>query len=306
MQDLKNKVAVITGAASGLGEQFARLAAREGMRLVLADIQADALSSLVASLRETGTDLREMVCDVSQSAQVKALADLCMKEFGVAHLLFNNAGVGTGGLIWENTEADWDWVLGVNLKGVINGIRHFTPLMLAAQKEDSHYRAHIVNTASVAGILNTPNLGVYNVSKHAVVSLSETLYQDLQLIDAAIGVSVLCPYFVQTGIANSARNRPENYPAANASLSQLTSEQMIKKATQHGSKTAEEIASITFDAISKNQFYIFTHPEVAPAIQQRFQDIQQAKNPADPFERTPEMRAKLRAAIVGHKTSKSY
>ena len=137
------------------------------------------------------------------------------QRFGAPHLVFNNAGVGSGGLIWENSVADWQWVLGVNLWGVVHGVRLFTPMMLQAAKQDPSYRGHIVNTASMAGLLAAPNMGVYNVSKHAVVALSETLYQDLQLVSHQVGASVLCPYFVPTGISQSHRNRPATWRLKN-------------------------------------------------------------------------------------------
>src|SRR5690606_6133975 len=202
------KVAVVTGAASGFGRAFAQRGAALGMKLVLADVQQEALAQVAAELTQQGIDVLSVPCDVSQAEQVQALADAAMARFGAVHLLFNNAGVGTGGLLWESSAADWEWVLGVNLFGVIHGVRIFTPLMLASAKHDSGYRGHIVNTASVAGLQNAPTMGVYNVSKHAVVSLTETLFQDLRIIDAPIGVSLLCPYFVPTGIHQSARNRP--------------------------------------------------------------------------------------------------
>ena len=142
----------------------------------------------------------------------KRWARRCRQRFGAPHFVFNNAGVGSGGLIWENTLADWEWVLGVNLMGVVHGVRVFTPMMLEAARRDPAFEGHIVNTASMAGLVNPPNMGVYNVSKHAVVSLSETLYQDLRLVTDQVGASVLCPFFVPTGITQSQRNRPATWP----------------------------------------------------------------------------------------------
>jgi NAD(P)-dependent dehydrogenase (short-subunit alcohol dehydrogenase family) len=182
MKTFKDKVAVITGGASGLGREFANVAAREGMKLVLADVQLDALEHAVEELKARGVRVIGTVCDVRKGEQVQALADAAIAEFGAVHLVFNNAGVGSGGLIWENTEADWEWVMGVNVWGVIHGVRIFTRLMLEAAASDAAFEGHIVNTASMAGLLNAPAMGVYNVSKHAVVSLSETLYHDLQLV----------------------------------------------------------------------------------------------------------------------------
>jgi NAD(P)-dependent dehydrogenase (short-subunit alcohol dehydrogenase family) len=208
MKTFADKVAVITGGASGLGREFASKAASLGMKLVLADVQQDALDKAKAELEQQGAVVLAMLCDVRKGEQVQALADATMTKFGAVHLVFNNAGVGSGGLIWENTEADWEWVLGVNVWGVIHGVRVFTKLMLDCAARDPQFEGHIVNTASMAGLLNAPTMGVYNVSKHAVVSLTETLYHDLQLVEAPISASVLCPYFVPTGISQSHRNRP--------------------------------------------------------------------------------------------------
>ena len=183
MENFAGRVAVITGAGSGLGREFANEAARLGMKLVLADVDAAALEQVSSALQAGGADVLAMVCDVRKAAHVEELADAAMIRFHGVHLLFNNAGVGSAGLIWENSEADWEWVLGVNLWGVIHGVRLFTPHMLAAAKADPTWRGHIVNTASMAGLLTPPNMGIYNVSKHAVVSLTETLYQDLRADD---------------------------------------------------------------------------------------------------------------------------
>ena len=173
MKQFAGGVAVITGGASGFGKEFAKIGAGLGMKLVLADIQQDALDAAVAEFSAQGVEVIGLRVDVSKVEDVQALADAAIKAFGKVNLLFNNAGVGAGGLIWENTERDWDWVLGVNLHGVIHGVRIFTPLMLEAAKKDPSYEGHIVNTASMAGLLNAPAMGIYNVSKHAVVALSE-------------------------------------------------------------------------------------------------------------------------------------
>jgi len=299
MNDFKDKVAVITGAASGFGREFARLGARLGMKLVLADVQRDALDATQAELQAQGAQSIAVLCDVRKAEQVQALADAAIAQFGVVHLLFNNAGVGAGGLVWENSEADWDWVLGVNLFGVIHGVRIFTPLMLAAAKADPEYRGHIVNTASIAGLQNAPTMGIYNVSKHAVVSLSETLYQDLRLIDAAVGVSLLCPYFVPTGIHQSERNRPDDV-AADASLtaSQRTAQAFSEKSVISGKVSAAEVAELTFDAIRKERFYIYSETEPLAAAARRMEDIVQQRNPHDPFADVPHVRDLLRARLV--------
>ncbi|MDZ7632562.1 MAG: SDR family NAD(P)-dependent oxidoreductase [Gemmatimonadaceae bacterium] len=205
--EMSGCVAVITGAGSGFGREFARLGAARAMKLVLADINQEALDATVQEMQDAGVEVIGVRTDVSKAEQVQALADAAMARFGAVHLLFNNAGVGSGGFVWESTDADWQWVMGVNVWSVIHGIRIFTPLMLAHGEP-----AHIVNTASAAGLISAPNMGIYNVSKHAVVALSETLHQDLTLVGANIGVSVLCPAFVPTGIAQSHRNRPSSWP----------------------------------------------------------------------------------------------
>ena len=204
MKHFAGKVAVITGAGSGFGREFARIAARERMKLMLADIQRDALEEAVGEARALGAQAAGLRVDVASAPDVQRLADLTMEQFGAAHLLFNNAGVaGCGGFVWEASFKDWQWVLGVNLLGVVHGIRSFVPPML---KQDCE--CHVVNTASAAGLVCAPLMGVYNVSKHGVVALSETMFHDLRAAGAKVGVSVLCPAFVPTNIVHSERNRP--------------------------------------------------------------------------------------------------
>jgi NAD(P)-dependent dehydrogenase (short-subunit alcohol dehydrogenase family) len=212
IDNFAGKTAVLTGAGSGFGLECARIGARLGMNLVLVDVQQDALDAAAAEMQAAGSQVLARKVDVSNAAQMEQLAADVQQRFGAPHLVFNNAGVGAGGLVWENSVKDWEWVLGVNLWGVVHGVRLFTPMMLAAAKADPAWRGHIINTASMAGLLNAPNMGIYNVSKHAVVSLSETLYQDLSLVTDQIGASVLCPYFVPTGISQSHRNRPQDLP----------------------------------------------------------------------------------------------
>ena len=187
-------VAVITGAASGFGLEASRIAATRGMKVVMADVQADALDAAAAQIRALGAEVLPYRLDISKAAEVEALGATTLQRYGAPHFVFNNAGVGAGGLIWEHTLKDWEWVIGVNLMGVAHGVRVFTPMMLTAAKANPAYRGHIVNTASMAGLLNAPNMGVYNVSKHAVVSMSETLYQDLALVTGQVHAHVLCPF----------------------------------------------------------------------------------------------------------------
>jgi NAD(P)-dependent dehydrogenase (short-subunit alcohol dehydrogenase family) len=234
--------------------------------------------------RETGADVIGVRTDVSKADAVQALADATMARFGAVHLLFNNAGVGSGGSVWESTDADWQWVMGANVWSVIHGVRIFTPLMLAHGEP-----AHIVNTASAAGLINAPNMGIYNVSKHAVVALSETLYQDLKLIGATVGVSVLCPAFVPTGIAFSHRTRPvalQNSTPPTPSM--LAAQQASVKAVESGRISALEIAALTFAAIDEGRFYIVPHEKILDIVRQRMNDIVALRNPSDMFALTPE------------------
>ncbi|MDR2156059.1 MAG: SDR family oxidoreductase [Burkholderiaceae bacterium] len=295
--NFQGKTAVLTGAGSGFGLECARIAARRGMNVVLVDIQQDALEAANAEIQALGA--RTLACrvDVSQPAAVDALAENTQTTFGAPHFVFNNAGVGFGGLIWENTIEDWQWVLGVNLWGVINGVRAFTPMMLQAARQDPAYRGHIVNTASMAGLLTPPNMGVYNVSKHAVVALSETLYQDLRLVTEQISASVLCPYFVPTGISQSARNRPSNLPATEQTASQRINRAMSNKAVGSGKVTADEMAQRVFEAIEHDQFYIFSHPKALGNFKSRADALLALQNPPDPFAARPEIGADLRKAL---------
>lgn len=299
MKTFKDRVVVITGGASGFGKEFAHVAARLGMKIVIADVQDEALSVLESTLTTEGVQVLAKHCDVRHADQVQALAVATMQRFGAVHLVFNNAGVGSGGLIWENSQTDWEWVLGVNLWGVIHGVRIFTNLMLACAKEDPGYEGHIVNTASMAGLLNAPTMGVYNVSKHAVVSLSETLYHDLQLMQLPIRASVLCPYFVPTGISQSHRHRPDDLPAGDVTASQRAAQIMSHKAVTSGKISAAEVAEMTFDAIRDEQFYIFSHPGALTGVQDRMSDILQQRNPGDPYKDAPQIRNMLQAKING-------
>ena len=222
-----------------------------------------------------------------------------MQRFGVPHFVFNNAGVGAGGLIWEHTLKDWEWVIGVNLMGVAHGVRVFTPLMLEAARKDPAWRGDIVNTASMAGLLNAPNMGVYNVSKHAVVSMSETLYQDLALVTEQVHAHVLCPFFVPTGIHKSERNRPADMPAAQPTRSQLIAQAMSDQAVTKGKVSAAQVAQWVFDACAQNQFYIYSHPKSLASVQVRLEDIMTPRNPTDPFAAKSELGSKLRADLKG-------
>ncbi len=297
ISDFKGKTAVLTGAGSGFGLECARIGARLGMNLVLADVQQDALDKAAAEISATGAQVLAVRLDVSKAAEVEDLGRAVFERFGAPHFVFNNAGVGAGGLVWENTLQDWEWVIGVNLMGVAHGLRVFTPMMLDAAKKDPAWQGHIVNTASMAGLLNAPNMGIYNVSKHAVVAMSETLYQDLALVTDQIGASVLCPFFVPTGINQSHRNRPGGLEAAKPTRSQLIGQAMSDKAVGSGKVTAAEVAQKVFDAIAANQFYIYSHPKAIGSVQTRLEDILQARNPTSPFAHKPELGEELKKAL---------
>ncbi len=301
MSNLKlqaGQTAVITGAGSGFGLELARLAASKGLNLVLTDVQQDALDAAVAELTAVGVQVAALRGDVSRAEDVQALADLCMERFGAPHVVINNAGVAHGGLIWEHTQRDWEWVLGVNLFGVVHGLRVFMPLMLEAARQDPTWQGHMVNVASMAGLLNSPNMGAYNVSKHAVVSLSETLYQDLALVTDQVHASVLCPYFVPTGIHLSHRTRPaERRRAGKPTASQMIAQAMSTKAVTSGRVTAADTAQLVFNAIESGQFYVYTHPQALGMVQTRLEDVVQARNPTDPFAGKPELGEQLRKAL---------
>lgn len=296
MSDWQGRTAVITGGASGFGLETARIAARRGMNVVLADVQADALQIAADELRGLGAQVLPQRLDVSRAEQVDALAAATLQRFGAPHFVFNNAGVGAGGLVWEHSAADWDWVMGVNVMGVAHGVRAFAPPMLAAAAADPGWHGHIVNTASMAGLLTPPNMGVYNVSKAAVVSLTETLYHDLSLVTDQVHAHLLCPYFVPTGIHRSDRNRPGGAEAP-ATRSQKIAAAMSEKAVTSGKVTAAQVAQLVFDAMDQGRFYIYSHPKALGGVRTRMEDQVQQRNPTDPFHERPEIGVQLRAAL---------
>ncbi|MGF6294868.1 SDR family oxidoreductase [Paraburkholderia youngii] len=290
MFEFAGKVAVITGAGSGFGRAFAHKGAALGMKLVLADVDAEQLAQTVDALREGGAEAIGVPTDVSSAAQVEALARAALAAFGKVHLLFNNAGVGTGGFLWESSANDWSWVFGVNVMGVAHGVRVFAPLMLAQNEP-----AHIVNTASVAGLLAPPAMGIYNASKHAVVALTETLYHDLKLAqadtDGEVGCSLLCPAFVPTGIAQAERARPDELRnASRPTRSQIAAAKQLQRAVQSGKLSADDVADIAFEAIAARRFYIITHPGIMATVKLRHEDIEQLREPSDPMSLKPEVK----------------
>jgi NADP-dependent 3-hydroxy acid dehydrogenase YdfG len=282
MKDYKDKVAVITGAASGIGRAIAERCAQEGMKVVIADVEKEALRQTEKEMKTAGAQVVPVVTDVSKSRDVERLARRTLDAYGSVHLLFNNAGVTTGTVIWESTLADWKWLLGVNLWGTIHSIRVFVPIML---KQDTE--CHIVNTASMAALISYPGRGIYTVTKHAVLALSEKLYHELSWQGAKIKVSVLLPGTVKTRIWDADRNRPAALQNDPRDVKELSSgyeavNEMGRLALESG-LPPRQVADCVFDAISKDKFYIITHPEMKPLLQLRADDIIQERNPTNPF-----------------------
>jgi len=279
MKELKQKVAVVTGGASGLGRSLALAFAREGMRVAIADVDASGLERVAEEFRALGFDALVQHTDVTQGEDVDALADRVVAELGGVHLVCNNAGVALTAPAWETTVADWQWTLGVNLWGVIHGIRAFVPRLIAQDE------GHIVNTASVAGLISPPGSGAYSATKHAVVTLSETLHHDLKEHGAAVGVSVLCPAYVPTGIADSERNRPKQFanPPREQSPLMRAKQAMLRKAVQSGRISSDQVAQMVVAAVKANRFYILTHPRIKSAIEDRMRDILDERAPHNPL-----------------------
>ncbi|MFH2012064.1 MAG: SDR family NAD(P)-dependent oxidoreductase [Pseudomonadota bacterium] len=278
MKDFKDKVAVITGAASGIGFGIAERCAQEGMNVVLADVEEKALTKAEEEIKKIGAKALSVLTDVSKENDVKALAQKTLDTFGAVHVLCNNAGVNAGRTIWESTLADWEWVIGVNLWGVIYGVRTFLPIMLEQDTE-----CHIVNTASMAGLISYPGSGVYNVTKQGIVALSETLYHELNLRNAKVKVSVLCPGAVNTQIIDAARNRPitlQNEPAKEAVSPKLKKQREAWIQSLKEGMSPQQLADHIFQSIRDEKFYILSHPEWKPKIQLRMEDILQGRNPS--------------------------
>jgi NAD(P)-dependent dehydrogenase (short-subunit alcohol dehydrogenase family) len=279
MKALKGKVAAVTGAASGLGRAMALAFAREGMHVAFADLDEAGAVAAAQEARACGVEAFGMRVDVSSAAELERFASRTMTELGGAHLVCNNAGVSPLGAIWESTLADWQWILGVNLWGVIHGVRAFMPRLLAQGE------GHVVNTASVAGLISPPGMGAYNVTKHAVVALSESLYHDLAERNANVGVSVLCPAYVPTGIAECERSRPPALRNAEAAPSPLqqAKQAMLRKAIASGRLSADDIARAVLDAVKRERFYVLTHPRIKGAIRARLEDMLEERAPRNPL-----------------------
>jgi NAD(P)-dependent dehydrogenase (short-subunit alcohol dehydrogenase family) len=270
------KVGVVTGAASGIGRGMAESFAAAGMKVVLGDVEADALRKTAEALRGTGADVHSVVTDVSKADQVQALADESLKKFGAVHVVCNNAGIGTGSpSIWETTLDDWKWILDVNLMGVVHGVRTFVPIMLEQGSE-----SHMVNTASLAGLV--AGEGAYGVTKFGVVALSESLHFDLERAGAKTKVSVLCPGFVTTNIMDSERNRPVERKSASPLPTDPMAEAYVewfREQIQSG-LDPRSVGDQVLSAIREERFYILTHPQWNPVIEHRMKGILEGRNPS--------------------------
>jgi NAD(P)-dependent dehydrogenase (short-subunit alcohol dehydrogenase family) len=278
MKEFQGKVAVITGAASGIGRALADACCAEGMKVVLADVERAALARTEEELRARGGAVLAVPTDVSVEAQVQALAREALEAFGAVHLVVNNAGVGTAGLLWEQALTDWQWVVGVNFWGVVHGIRTFVPILLRQGAE-----GHVVNTASVAGLLAGPGNGIYGATKFAVVALSESLHFELGLVGGHVGVSVLCPGYVRTRILESERNRPAELRGRSPALTpeQKAVAEWVRRQIDSGTPPAE-IAAQVLEAVKTRRFFVLPHPEFDPLIERRTRDLLARRNPELP------------------------
>jgi len=281
MQSLEGKVAIVTGAASGIGLGMTEAFASRGMKVVMADVEAQALEREADRLTRANFEVFPVVTDTSSFESVTALADAAEARFGLVHVLCNNAGVagvGGGQPIWAQTQNDWDWVMGVNFWGVVNGLRAFTPRMIAHGES-----GHIVNTSSILG-LTTGAGTIYNVSKHAVTRLTEGLFHDLKAADANIGVTVLCPGMIATNIITSARNRPGELTDAGDVLDAARQQAIAAMDARFKADgmAPREVGEMVAQAILDDQFYVLTHADNMEAVKRRFEDITALRNPSPP------------------------
>ena len=272
MKEFMDKVAVITGAASGIGFGIAERCAQEGMRVVLAGINLENLNKAEKELKQIGTQTLCVQTDVSKREDIETLAKKTIDNFGAVHLLVNNAGLGAGLSIWESTWSDWEWVMGVNLWGIIYGVKVFVPIMLEQDEQ-----CHIVNTSSIAGLLPYHPSAPYQVTKHAVVALTENLQYSLIQKKSKIRASVLCPGYVKTRILGAERNRPKKLQNEPVKLSpeQAAILQYLQESIDAGI-SPQDVAEILFRAIKEERLYINTNPELNSRVQERMNNIMQS------------------------------
>ena len=277
MKEFRGKVAVVTGAASGIGKAMCERFAREGMRVVMADVEQERLKHAASELEGRGTEVLAVRTDVSRADDLSHLRDETLERFGAVHVLCNNAGVFAGGLCWDAISTDWEWVMGVNVYGILHGIRAFVPHML-----EQNQPGHVVNTCSMAGLINMPLSGAYSVSKHAALSLTETLYHELRMKQSPVGVSALCPELIRTRIGHSERNRPAHLkrPEGSGTPEQALVEQAIKSSTE-GGVDPSLMADRVFDGIRDDRFYLLAEEGTSwdRACQTRLEDIRLRRNP---------------------------
>lgn len=277
LTEFRGRVAVVTGAASGIGRALCDRFAREGMKLVMADVERDRLTQAAAELEGRGTEVLAVRTDVSRADDLSHLRDETLERFGAVHVLCNNAGVFAGGLTWDAIATDWEWVLGVNLYGILHGVRAFVPFML-----EQNQPGHIVNTCSMAGLINMPLSGAYSVSKHAALSLTETLYHELRIKQSPVGVSALCPELIRTRIGHSERNRPAHLkrPEGSGTPEQTLVEQAIQSSTA-GGLDPSVMAERVFEGIREDRFYLLADEGTSwdRACLARLEDIRLRRNP---------------------------
>lgn len=277
LTEFEGRVAVVTGAASGIGKAMCERFAREGMQVVLADVEPDALREAGRDIEKLGAEVLTVQTDVSKPDALSALAEQTLDRFGKVHVLCNNAGVFAGGRTWEAVDTDWEWVLGVNVYGVLYGVRAFVPIML-----EQNEPAHVVNTCSMAGLINTPLSGAYNVSKHAALSLSETLFHELDALGTPVGVSALCPELIRTGIGRSDRNRPAHLKRPEGAESDM--QNLVEGAIRSSVDTGIDpsvMADRVFEGIRTNTFYLLAEDDTSwiRACHTRLDDIRNRRNP---------------------------
>jgi len=283
MKEFKDKVAVVTGAASGIGRGLAGQCAKEGMKVVIADIEEARLKETEEALKSNGADVLAVKTDVPKLEDIEALAQKTLDTYGGVHLLFNNAGVQAESSSrkppWEYTLADWEWVMGVNLWGVIHGIKVFVPIML-----DQNTECHIVNTSSMAGLITEPQLVIYATTKAGVIKISEAMYLQLQQRNAKLGVSVLCPAFVTSDLGNAARNRPQEFQNPVETQEETEQPSLLKKIQKGNWNTLspEQCAELVFQCIREGTFYILTDPLIDTLVKQRIDNILKRQSPALP------------------------